>query len=75
MGYATCRPPDGKALAAYAARASTEALDQEKVKKAVLHRYDVNEETHSMVRSGAEEARKVVWSLHGCVGRWIILTN
>ena len=36
----------GKALAAYTAMVSTEALNYEKVKKVVLHRYDVNEETH-----------------------------
>ena len=38
----------GKALAAYAAMVSTEALEYEKVKRAVLHRYDVNEETHRL---------------------------
>ena len=51
MGYAARRSPDrnsGKALAAYAAMVSTEALDYEKVKRAVLHRYDVNEETHRL---------------------------
>ena len=38
----------GKGLAAYAAMVSTEALDYERVKKVVLHRYEVNEETHRL---------------------------
>ena len=36
----------GKAMAAYAAVGTDDAADYEKVKTAVLHRYEVNEETH-----------------------------
>ena len=36
----------GKAMAAYAAIVSAEAVDYDKVKTAVLHLYEVNEETH-----------------------------
>lgn len=38
----------GRALAAYAALGGVEAADYEKVKSAVLHRYEVNEETHRL---------------------------
>ena len=38
----------GKAMAAYTALCAVESEDYESMKKAVLHRYDVNEETHRL---------------------------
>ena len=38
----------GKALAAYTAMSAEESSDYQKVKRAMLHRYEVNEETHRL---------------------------
>ena len=48
----------GKALAAYPAITGDEAQDYDRVKEAVLHRYDVNEETLRHRDSGRVEGKK-----------------
>ena len=57
----------GKALAAYAAMATKDSADYDKVKEAVLHRYQVNAETHRL--RFRQEKKKVEESYRAWVCR------
>ena len=48
----------GKAMAAYAALTAEDAVVYEKVKEAILRRYEISEETyrHAAIQAGSQEA-------------------
>ncbi|XP_064389549.1 uncharacterized protein LOC135337548 [Halichondria panicea] len=65
----------GRAQAAYAALDATEAQDYKKVKEAILHRYDVNQETHRRRfredRKKPEESyREWLWRITNHFDKW-----
>eukprot|EP00731_Ephydatia_muelleri_P007395 Em0003g1643a len=66
----------GKAQQAYAAMSSEEAVDYERVKAAILKRYDINEETYrlrfrSVMKSLDESHREVAVRVKDLAKKWL----